>query len=229
MYRQTPAYFRKFARNFRYYVSAEYPTLPEDNFAMAFHTEASGCSIADDSHWHILIHDYDYSYCRKKTDGRGLYTITCPYACFTELVLNGMSPMYSGNMFDKMKLALEYNLVYPQPDSLSKVLWKRLPQVDYYKNSSTQTVDEAIVVIPAANELSASPFVDSDTARFSMLIDGAYGYVLREVMETLLYGGGGFVHDVHSVRLSFTVGCTDAQCFCPECTELMFIDLFSDE
>ena len=55
---QAPTYFKQFGKDFRYYVSEQYPNLPEDNFAISFHNPKSdACSISNAKHWHVLVYN----------------------------------------------------------------------------------------------------------------------------------------------------------------------------
>lgn len=138
---QTPEFFRKLSKKFRFYVTDTYPTLPTDgNFAMAFHnTRNTACVLEDIKHWHLLIYT-EYPHQQPKNFGPGS-TVSCPYTCFAFLIHDGVNMQCSGGIFDKLMVAVEYNNKYETTDTRFDILKKYIPKLPktLKKDQQTQT------------------------------------------------------------------------------------------
>jgi hypothetical protein len=103
VFQQTPAYFKRYSKHFRYIVSEEYTVLPENNFALAFHNPKSEfCTIKSVKHWHLLI------FTGRECENYGS-SVVCPYASFKLHILDGINIQFHGDVFDKIKTAIDYN------------------------------------------------------------------------------------------------------------------------
>ena len=197
---QSPGYFRKFAKHFRYTISEKYPDLPVDNFALAFHnTKSDACHIGNNKHWHLLVYSDNF------VNNSG-YIVPCPFACFTLLILDGVNIQHTGDIFDKLKAAANYNQKYSTDESAVNVLRKKLPKIlpmVSKKHQSSQTD-----MLPSAS-----------LQRYLSVINGPYGGVFSQIIDAFISGYGTVHRQHHSMVTNFELTCSDAQCYCYECTE----------
>lgn len=202
-YERSPSYFRKFSKKFHYITCEKYPNLPIDNFALAFHnTQSDSCSIENVKHWHLLIFS--------DTRVNNSYTVPCPYACFTQLILGGINVQHTGDIFDKLKAAVDYNEKYSNDESNVLALRKRLPKipVNVKKNQAMQTT------------LITSASLD----RYLQVLNGPYGGHMSQIIDAFISGYGSIDMQNHSMVTHFELRCSDAQCYCYECTEMNYCD-----
>ena len=132
--KQSPGYFKQFAKNTRYFVTDKYPSLHDDDqFAFAFHgSGTTSCTLPDFPHWHVMLYN------AKQSIG---YPVQCPYSCFALLIVNGANFQYNGDLFYKLLNATIYNEKYPSEDvNISKLNTKlHVVTTTFKQDMGTQT------------------------------------------------------------------------------------------
>ena len=240
---QNPSYFRKFAKNFRYLVSETYPNLPAENFGLSFHnTRSDACAITNSKHWHLLL------YSENTNELKSGSIVPCPYACFAKLIMEGINIQFSGKIFDQLKTAVTYNEKYETSESRDIVLKKHLPKMPKMDTletdcSRSNVLPGKVLKISKPTETNssrpgASPgkvlkcpkptkqniAVQTDymssvsLERYFKVISGPYGGELSQIMDAFLSGYGSVNIQRHSMVTNFELTCSNAQCYCSECT-----------
>lgn len=195
---QSPAYFKRFAKYFRYVVSEEYPILPENNFALAFHNPKSDfCALTkNELHFHLLI------YTGKNVETYGS-TVTCPYSAFKLLILDGINTQFHGDIFDRLETAIKYNDKYEVGDTRPDVLRKKLPKI----------VTSSKMHVATQTDISSESL-----NRFLSVLKGPYSGEFSQIMDCFLSGYGTVSMQTHSMLTKFSLECAPAQCYCYECS-----------
>ncbi len=196
---QSPNFFEQSAEFFRYFVCESYPTLPSDNFALAFHnTQSDVCDVKNVKHWHLLT----YSKTPLVNDG---FLVPCPFSCFALLILQGVNIQFTGEVFEKLQRAFVYNEKYELVDLRSQTLRRKLPNVckPFKHNAATQT------------DLLSSTSLD----RYTAIFNGAYGGEFSQIMDAFISGYGLVSNVNHSMLTHFELTCAPSQCMCYECFE----------
>jgi len=208
VFQQNPTYFRKFSKLFRYVVTEKYPDLSGD-IAFAFHnTKSSACTNigGNNQHWHVL------TYSEKNLPKNG-YAVPCPYACFVQLILGGVNVQYSGDIFDKLKTAVTYNEKYDTEESRDHILKKHLPKIlKTVKSQQQHSHTQTDMICSASLE------------RYLRVLNGPYGGDLSQIIDAFISGYGSVHIQQHSMVTNFELTCSNAQCYCYECTEVIDID-----
>ena len=81
MYERSPAYFKQFQKNFRFFVSEEKPSsMFARNYAVCMHFENGYCELLPSNHYHVLFDVSDVS--TEILKRNKLYAVPCLYATF---------------------------------------------------------------------------------------------------------------------------------------------------
>ena len=81
MYERSPAYFKQFRKNFRFFVSEEKPSsMFAKNYAVCMHYENGYCEVLPSNHYHALFDVSDVS--TEILKQNKLYTVPCLYTTF---------------------------------------------------------------------------------------------------------------------------------------------------
>lgn len=128
MVEQTPEYYRKFRKNFRYIIANSKPKLSSEykNYAYGLHAENHDnfCPIRE-KHYHLLLEVHNCK--RLKHDE---YKVPCLYSTYFLLLHASQSLEISGHIFTKLQRAVWYNekmgenSFYKQP----KINQERIPR-----------------------------------------------------------------------------------------------------
>ena len=130
MYERSPAYFKQFQKNFRFYISEEKPcTQFFKNFALCMHQDSVFCRVLPSNHYHVLFDVCDVSTeFLKRTK---FYSVPCLYTTFSCLFSNCSVLQTTGEVFEKFKLAVEYNGSNTQTKGETNTIQKRLPNFSH--------------------------------------------------------------------------------------------------
>ena len=81
MYERSPAYFKQFQKNFRFFVSEEKPSsMFARNYAVCMHFENGYCELLPSNHYHVLFDVSDVS--TEILKRNKLYAVPCLYTTF---------------------------------------------------------------------------------------------------------------------------------------------------
>ena len=198
IFQQSPAYFKQFAKQFRYIVSEEYPILPADDFALAFHNQKSEfCTLKNVQHWHLLI------FTGKQCENYGS-TVVCPYAAFKLLILEGINIQFHGDIFGRLNTAIDLNDKHGVDETRAHVLRKKLPK------------NNAITKIHVGTQ--TDMLSNASLKRFISVLNGHYGGEFNQIMDAFISGYGCVSLQNHSMLTTFLLVCAPAQCYCFECS-----------
>ena len=115
MNERSPAYFKQFQKNFRFFVSEEKPSsMFARNYAVCMHFENGYCEVLPSNHNHVLFEVSDVS--TEILKRNKLYA-----------VLDNLTTETTGEILGKLKLAVEYNGSAPPTKGEATTLQKRLP------------------------------------------------------------------------------------------------------
>ena len=210
MYERLPAYFKQFQKNFRFLVSDEKPSsLFAKNYAVCMHFENGFCEVLPSNHYHVLFDVSDVS--TEILKRNKLYAVPCLYTTFKTFFSNGATVEATGEVIEKLKLAVEYNGSAPLTKGDATAIQKRLPNLsnvpskthrqkgfDAYK--SVENAEKTL------NQQMQTDCLSTETLkRFENLLYGPHAGAFCQIMDIFVSGYGklDIDNDVLCVRLVF--------------------------
>ena len=154
MCEQSPEFFRKLKKSFKFYICYSLPELvlsptnDEINYAYAKHSTEDACKCMNEFntgcpfHYHVLIEIEKLSTEQRKALTSKLLSVQCLFSCFKELISNLKDPVAVGPIMEKLTSAALYNKYHnlQTPGQRSR---NRLPQVcvqsQYKRSQQSQT------------------------------------------------------------------------------------------
>ena len=148
MVEQTPEFYFKFRKQFRYEISFTKPSLDATstlNFAFGTHTEEQNafCEISD-HHYHVLI-EIDEGKKSRKTEK----PIPCLYSTYFFLLHRSDGLKQNGVIMQKLHRAVLYNEKHGENSffKIPKNKKERLPRVRLSRNIAVQTTDTSMLLL----------------------------------------------------------------------------------
>ena len=197
MYENSPEYFKKFQKRFKYTICDTEPK-PQDfgieNYAYGYHSSSTiidGCLFGS-SHWHIIFEDTG-------PEDNIVFspyapaTIPCLVTCFKILILPTEKNFVThGAIVSRLHVAVEYLSKFNHV-STSKTK-KQLPLPNPVKRPST---------ITTTSSKHASTIPDVTIKRFCQLMHGEHSSSLYQIMDILFSGQGSFVRETSDYLMNF--------------------------
>ena len=107
MFERSPKYFKQFQKQFKLIILEEKPTITSfTNYAVCPYFDSEFCQLAT-NHFHILIDstiELNEALTQIKT-----YAVPCLFSTFKHLFSTSTKLETNGDVFSKLKLAIEYN------------------------------------------------------------------------------------------------------------------------
>ena len=140
MYGRSPNYFKQFQKQFKFQIVEEKPTLSNTNvYAVCAHFDSEFCGLVT-NHYHVLL---DTTTIEKETLKRNKnFPVPCIFTTFKFLFLTATTLETNGDVFTKLKLAVEFNSSADKVDS--QTVRKQLPAFACHsnvKNSNAKQVN----------------------------------------------------------------------------------------
>ena len=208
MYEQSPEFFRKFQKSFKFCISNTLPeflfspTNKEVSYAYSKHSRDNTCTFKNgfifDSqfHYHILIEIEKFSAEDRKSLTSKLFNVPCLFTCFKELISNVEDHVAVGPIMDKLTAAVLYNSHHSleTPCRRSK---KKLPQVCVQWNCKrTQQTQTNLLPFVTINRIT------------NFLYNSPPGEVLSRILDILQSGYGEFDFKIDDYRFQFSMDST---------------------
>ena len=132
MFERSPNYFKQFQKHFKFLILEEKPSFSIGNFyAVCAHFDSEFCNLVN-SHYHVLI---DTTTFENETVKRyQSFPVPCVYTAFKFLFWTAPNLKSDGDVFTKLKLAIEFNGSGEKTDPQS--VRKRLPAFANHNNLS---------------------------------------------------------------------------------------------
>ena len=140
MYERSPNYFKQFQKQIKFQIVEEKPTLSITNvYAVCAHFDSEFCGLIT-NHYHVLL---DTTTFEKETFKRNQnFPVPCIFTTFKLLFSTATTLESNGDVFTKLKLAVEFNTSADKVDS--QTVRKQLPAFACHsnvKNSITKQVN----------------------------------------------------------------------------------------
>ena len=130
MYERSPAYFKQFQKNFRFFVSEEKPSsMFARNYAVCMHFENGYCELLPSNHYHVLLDVSDVS--TEILKRNKLYAVPCLYTTF-KIFFHRPRGIVGYKSLDNAKKTLNQQL---QTDRISTETLKRFKKILYGPHS----------------------------------------------------------------------------------------------
>ena len=131
MYERSPHYFKQFQKQFKFQIVEEKPTLSNTNvYAVCAHFDSEFCGLVT-NHYHVLL---DTTTFEKETLKRNQnFPVPCIFTTFKFLFSTATTLETNGDVFTKLKLAVEFNSSADKVDS--QTVRKQLPAFACHNNT----------------------------------------------------------------------------------------------
>ena len=212
MYERSPGYFKQFQKNFRFFITEE---KPKSTFAkvsaICMHTDSLFCGVLPANHYHVLfdVSDVTTDFLKKTK----LCSVPCLFTTFNCLFSNGKDLETIGTVFEKLKLAVEYNGLTLQTKGDTTNIQKRLPNlVNGVGCKTLRTVGstafktlENIVEKKSNQQLQTDRLSTETLKRFEKILHGPHSGAFCQIMDIFVSGYGklDIDNDVLCVRLVY--------------------------
>ena len=204
MYERSPAYFKQFQKNFRFFVSEEKPSsMFARNYAVCMHFENGYCELLPSNHYHVLFDVSDVSTEILKRNKLYVHNLRNFFS-------NGATVQTTGEIFEKLKLAVEYNGSAPPTKGEATSIQKRLPNLSSalsknYRPSGIvgyKSLDNAEKTL---NQQLQTDRISTETLkRFENISYGPHSGAFCQIMDIYVSGYGKLdIDNVLCVRLVF--------------------------
>ena len=199
MYENSPEYFKKFQKRFKYNICETEPKLENttiENYAYGYHSSATvmeGCTFGS-SHYHVM---YEFG---SQDDNifDSLYVpavIPCLVNCFKLLIQPTQKDFVKrGAIISRLHVAVEYLSKSTSSSSVTKNQ-KQLPA------PLSEAAAKSISTFTANKRSSTVP--DVTLKRFCQLMQGEHSSTLYQIMDILLSGHGSFVRETSNSFITF--------------------------
>ena len=209
-YERPPAYFKQFQKNFRFFVSDEKPSsMFARNYAVCMHFENGFCEVLPSNHYHVLFDLSDVS--TEILKQNKLYSVPCLYTTFKTFFSNGATVETTGEIFEKLKLAVENNGSAPPTKGEATTIQKRLPNLSnaLSKNDrqngivAYKSLDNAEKTLN--QQLQTDGLSTETLKRIENILYGPHAGAFCQIMDIFVSGYGklDIDNDVLCVRLIF--------------------------
>ena len=196
-YENSPEYFKKFQKRFKYKISEKEPKLENatiEYYAYCYHSSATvieGCTFGS-NHYHVM---YEFG---SQDDNifDSIYVpavIPCLVNCFKLLIQPTQKDCVKrGAIISRLHVAVEY-LSKSTSSSVTKIQ-KQLPAPlkEATKSISTFTANKRSSTVP-----------DVTLKRFCQLMLGEHSSTFYQIMDILLSGHGSFVRETANSFITF--------------------------
>ena len=210
MYERSPAYFKQFQKNFRFFVSEEKPTsMFARNYAVCMHFENDYCEVLPSNLYHVWFDVSDVSTEIMKRNK--LYAVPCLYTTFKTFFSNGTTVETNGEILEKLKLAVEYNGSAPPTKGEATTIQKRLSNLSNVPSKNHRQIGIAAYkslgnVEKTSNQQIQTDWLSTETLkRFENILYGPHAGAFCQIMDIFMSGYGklNIDNDVLCVRLVF--------------------------
>ena len=218
MYERSPHYFKQFQKQIKFQIVEDKPTLSNTNvYAVCAHFDSEFCGLVT-NHYHVLL---DTTTFEKETLKRNQnFPVPCIFTTFKFLFSTATTLETNGDVFTKLKLAVEFNSSADKVDS--QTVRKQLPAFAYnnLKSSNAKQVNmnqkpfSKMPVVAQKTIYNARPpskqvqtdFVNSETIRrVENILSGPHSGAFCHIMDIFVSGYGklNIDTDLLSVRLVY--------------------------
>ena len=219
MYERSPHYFKQFQKQFKFQIVEEKPTLSNTNvYAVCAHFDSEFCGLVT-NHYHVLL---DTTTFEKETLKRNQnFPVPCIFTTFKFLFSTATTLETNGDVFTKLKLAVEFNSSADKVDS--QTVRKQLPAFACHNNTKISNAKQVNInqkpcakmpVVAQKTIYNARPaskqvqtdFVNSETIRrVENILSGPHSGAFCQIMDIFVSGYGKLNIDTDflSVRLVY--------------------------
>ena len=198
MYEQSPEYFKKYQKSYRFFISEHLPTdilKGKCNMTYSLHEEKDSahlfCHLPSKKHYHVLadLETENISLLPVKC-----YVVPCLYTCYRWLIFsNNENEFRCGEVAERLYRAVQYNISssHDRDDNVIHIR-KKLPFLCATSKVNAQTQTD---VLPRVT-----------LERFVNLISGRHSLEMYKIMDVLESGYGQITVDVSKskrLRLDF--------------------------
>ena len=173
MIEQTPEYYLKFRKNFRYFIAYTEPKISSEmskNYAFGLHTDDHDifCPVRE-KHYHLLLEIDGH-----KPPKQGEHRVPCVYSTYFLLLHASQSLHQSGQIFLKLQRAVHYNekmgenSFFKQP----KRNHEKIPRPKSMRNIAVQTAEMSNCFLERISDILNGCHAASFLRLFDIMVDG---------------------------------------------------------
>ena len=199
MYENSPEYFKKFQKRFKYNICETEPKLENttiENYAYGYHSSATvieGCTFGS-NHYHVM---YEFGSQDDNIFDSLYVPAVIPYLvnCFKLLIQPTQKDFVKrGAIISRLHVAVEYLSKSTSSSSVTKNQ-KQLPA------PLSEAAAKSISTFTANKR--SSTVTDVTLKRFCQLMQGEHSSTLSQIMDILLSGHGCFVRETSNSFITF--------------------------
>ena len=179
------------------------------NYAVCMHFENGYCELLPSNHFHVLFDVSDVS--TEILKRNKLYAVPCLYTTFKTFFSNGATVETTGEIFEKLKLAVEYSSSAPPTKGEATSIQKRIPNLSsaFSKNHrqngivAYKSLDNAEKTLN--QQLQTDRLSTETLKRFEKILHGPHSGAFCQIMDIFVSGYGklDIDNDVLCVRLVY--------------------------
>ena len=194
MYEHSPAYFQQFQKNFRFFVSDEKPSsLFAKNYAVCMQFENGYCEVLPSNPYHVLFDMSDVSTELLKRISFMQFLVCIQPSIFFS---NGATVEVTGEVIEKLKLAVEYNGSAPLTKGDATATQKRLPNLSnapskYHCQNGIVAYKSLENAEKTLNQQMQSDWLSTETLkRFENFLYGPHAGAFYQKLDLFMSGYG---------------------------------------
>ena len=229
MFERSPSYFKQFQKQFKFLVTNEIINLSSvKSFAVCSHFDSEFCQLTtttSTNHFHVLIDtteaatNYDDIFKRIKA-----FPVSCLFTTFRYLFSSAVDLETKGDVFFKLKLAVDFNIKNEEkPESAAKVR-KRLPAIvslsqqlqtktagnsnnnngNIVKSVKTTVAQKSVhnMILPG-KQTQTDNFSSETLRRFESILTGPHSGAFCQIMDIFVSGYGNLNIDTDVLFIRF--------------------------
>ena len=232
MFERSPSYFKQFQKQFKFLVTNEIINLSSvKNFAVCSHFDSAFCQLTtttkSTNHIHVLIDTsetattYDDIFKRNKT-----FPVSCLFTSFRYLFSSVTDLETKGDVFFKLKLAVDFTIKNEEEPESAATVRKRLPTIvtssqqqplptnttgnsnknneNIVESMGTTVVQKSLHnIISPGKKTQTDNFSSETLRRFESILTGPHSGVFCQIMDNFVSGYGNLNIDTDLLFIRF--------------------------
>ena len=231
MFERSPSYFKEFQKQFKFLVTNEKINLSSvKSFAVCSHFDSEFCQLTttttnSTNHFHVLIDTseaatiYDDIFKRNKA-----FPVSCRFTTFRYLFSSAVDLETKGDIFFKLKLAVDFNIKNEEKPESAATVRKRLPAIftlsqqlqtktagnskknngNIVKSVKTTVAQKSVhnVILPG-KQTQTDNYSSKTLRRFESILTGPHSGAFCQIMDIFVSGNGNLNIDTDVLFIRF--------------------------
>ena len=229
MFERSPSYFKQFQKQFKFLVTNEKINWSSvKNFAVCFHFDSEFCQLTtttSTNHFHVLIDTSEAATTHNDIFKRNkAFPVSCLFTTFRYLFSSAVDLETKGDVFFKLKLAVDFNIKNEEKPEPAATVRKRLPAIvtlsqqlqtktagnsnknngNTVKSVKTTVAQKSVhnMILPG-KQTQTDNFSSKTLRRFESILTGPHSGAFCRIMDIFVSGYGNFNIDTDLLFIRF--------------------------